>query len=109
MPLNQLRNDLATYAFPVFIFLIGKVQRKIDRGTRKRTSFQFLIGKVQLSAKEMFPMNKEAKKFQFLIGKVQRYELEAFASIIKFQFLIGKVQQVTKFKFNHIGDGFNSS
>ena len=54
-------------------------------------------------------MNKEAKKFQFLIGKVQRYELEAFASIIKFQFLIGKVQQVTKFKFNHIGDGFNSS
>ena len=88
MPLNQLRNDLATYAFPVFIFLIGKVQRKIDRGTRKRTSFQFLIGKVQLSAKEMFPMNKEAKKFQFLIGKVQ---------------------QVTKFKFNHIGDGFNSS
>ena len=109
MPLNQLRNDLATYAFPVFIFLIGKVQRKIDRGTRKRTSFQFLIGKVQLSAKEMFPMNKEAKKFQFLICKVQRYELEAFASIIKFQFLIGKVQQVTKFKFNHIGDGFNSS
>lgn len=29
MPLNQLRHDLATYAFPVFIFLIGKVQRYV--------------------------------------------------------------------------------